>query len=220
MQKYFETIFDVVYLVTVIIIGIVMIKRSKEKQYSIFGIMAIILGSGDAFHLVPRAYALNTVGLENLVGLLGIGKLVTSITMTVFYVLLYYVWVCRYKKPNNSKLTKIIFFLAIARIILCVFQQNGWTSTNPSLLWGILRNIPFLILGIIIIVIYIVEIRLNKDMPFKFLPLSIILSFICYIPVVLFAHKYALVGILMIPKTCAYVWTVVIGYKAMRSTLK
>ncbi|MFA7108928.1 MAG: hypothetical protein WC162_07265 [Sphaerochaetaceae bacterium] len=215
MQKYFETIFDIFYLITVISIGIIMIKKSKEKQYTIFGILAVILGSGDAFHLVPRAYALNTVGLENLIGPLGIGKLVTSITMTIFYVLLYYVWVYRYKKTKNSKLTKTVFFLAMARIILCVFPQNGWTSSEPSLLWGILRNIPFLILGILIIVIYYKEIKTSKDKAFSFLPLSIIISFACYIPVVLFAHKYPLVGMLMIPKTCAYVWTVVIGYKAM-----
>ncbi len=30
-----------------------------------FGIMAVLLGSGDAFHLVPREVALCTTGLEN-----------------------------------------------------------------------------------------------------------------------------------------------------------
>ena len=37
-----------------------------------------------------------------------------------------------------------------------------------------------------------------------------------YIPVVLFADAMPLIGMLMIPKTCAYVWTVVIGYRAMQ----
>lgn len=43
------------------------------------GIMAIILGAGDAFHLIPRAYALLTTGLEANAVALGIGKLITSI---------------------------------------------------------------------------------------------------------------------------------------------
>ena len=40
--------------------------------------------------------------------------------------------------------------------------------------------------------------------------------FAVYIPVVLWADVVPMIGMLMIPKTCAYVWTVLIGYKAMR----
>ncbi|MDF2675327.1 MAG: hypothetical protein K0R09_3599, partial [Clostridiales bacterium] len=39
------------------------------------------------------------------------------------------------------------------------------------------------------------------------------LSFSLYIPVVLWANTISWIGILMIPKTLAYVWVVVIGYK-------
>ena len=102
MRAIFETAFDVVYLVSVIIIGILMVKKSKgDKQYLLFGLMAIVLGSGDAFHLVPRAIALCTTGLSSYRTALGIGKMITSITMTFFYVLLYYVWCLRYKKERK-----------------------------------------------------------------------------------------------------------------------
>ncbi|MEG1475745.1 MAG: hypothetical protein RSC10_08335 [Longicatena sp.] len=97
MQAIMETLFDIVYLTTVISLGIIMIKNGKQKQYVLFGIMAVVLGCGDAFHLVPRALALCTTGLDSYVVALGIGKLITSITMTIFYVLLYYVWRARYK---------------------------------------------------------------------------------------------------------------------------
>lgn len=44
MQAIFETLFDVVYLVTVIILGILMIRSSKgKKQYFLFGVMAFPL---------------------------------------------------------------------------------------------------------------------------------------------------------------------------------
>ena len=35
-------------------------------------------------------------------------------------------------------------------------------------------------------------------------------------PVVLWADVIPMIGMLMIPKTCAYVWTVLIGYTAMK----
>ena len=79
MQAIFETLFDIVYLVTVITLGILMIRNSRgEKQYLLYGVMAVTLGCGDAFHLVPRAIALCTTGLEHYTAALGIGKLVTT----------------------------------------------------------------------------------------------------------------------------------------------
>lgn len=49
--------------------------------------------------------------------------------------------------------------------------------------------------------------------------LTIVLSFAFYIPVVLWADVIPMIGMLMIPKTCAYVWTVLIGYKAMKKEI-
>ena len=46
--------------------------------------------------------------------------------------------------------------------------------------------------------------------------LTIALSFGFYIPVVLWSELYPMVGILMIPKTCAYVWAVLTGYQSMK----
>lgn len=40
--------------------------------------------------------------------------------------------------------------------------------------------------------------------------------FAFYIPVVLWADVVPMIGMLMIPKTCAYVWIVLIGYSAMK----
>ncbi|MEG0754305.1 MAG: hypothetical protein RR461_10760, partial [Angelakisella sp.] len=98
MQAIMETIFDVLYLTGVITAGVIMLKNSNgNKQTRMFGLMAVLLGAGDAFHLVPRAYALWTTGLEANAAALGFGKLVTSVTMTVFYVILYHIWRQRYK---------------------------------------------------------------------------------------------------------------------------
>lgn len=221
MQAFGETLFDVVYLVLVITVGIKMIRQSKgDRQYRLFGIMAVTLGCGDAFHLVPRAYALCTTGLENYTAALGIGKFITSITMTVFYILLYYVWRTRYKIEGKKEITIAVYLMAALRIILCLFPQNAWTSADAPLSWGIYRNIPFAILGLIVIVLFYRSSKEHKDRDFRWMWLTIVLSFGFYIPVVLWADTVPAVGMLMIPKTCAYVWTVMIGYQAMRKTAR
>lgn len=144
MRTIMETSFDVVYLISVITIGIIMIRNCNgNKEYRLFGIMAVVLGAGDSFHLVPRALALCTTGLENFTVPLGVGKFITSITMTIFYIILYYVWRLRYKIKGKNNLTIAIYVLAGLRIILCFFPQNQWLSASAPLSWGIYRNIPF-----------------------------------------------------------------------------
>ena len=217
MQAIMETLFDIVYLTLVIIVGIrMMTKGRKEKQYFLFGVMAVILGTGDAFHLLPRAYALCTTGLDNYTAALGIGKLVTSVTMTVFYVLLYYVWRIRYHVQGGTALSACVCLLAALRIILCLFPQNEWTSADAPLSWGIYRNIPFVLLGVLIIVLFYKKTHETNDRAFRFMWLAIVLSFGFYIPVVLFADAVPMIGMLMIPKTCAYVWAVLTGYYDMK----
>ena len=84
------------------------------------------------------------------------------------------------------------------------------------MIWGVYRNIPFAILGAVIVVLFCRSAKEKQDTDFRHLWLTVVLSFACYIPVVLFADAVPMVGMLMIPKTCAYVWTVLIGYNAMR----
>ncbi len=218
MQAVVETLFDVVYLISVIAIGIIMIVRSRQnKQYRLFGIMAVVLGAGDSFHLVPRAVALCTTGLENFTTALGAGKFITSITMTVFYILLYYVWRIRYDVRGQNGTTALVYLLSGLRIVLCLFPQNEWLSAAAPLSWGIYRNIPFALLGLLIIVLFFKSAKESNDKAFRFMWLTIVLSFGFYIPVVLFADMIPLIGMLMIPKTCAYVWTVLIGFSAMKN---
>ncbi|MDY5668096.1 MAG: hypothetical protein SPK43_02400 [Candidatus Onthovivens sp.] len=52
----------------------------------------------------------------------------------------------------------------------------------------------------------------HNNKPFKRLCLTIILCFGFLILVVLLADSYILISILMIPKTLAYVWTILIEF--------
>ena len=127
-MKYGESLFDIVYILLAIIMGI-KILLSKSKSSKLMGSSVLILGLGDAFHLIPRI--LNYFINYDFNMYLGIGKLVTSITMTIFYIFMYYIYLKVYNNKENKNVTFIIFFmslpllqLSIIRIILCLFPQN------------------------------------------------------------------------------------------------
>ena len=51
MQAIVETVFDAVYLVSVITIGILMIRGCKgSHQFKLFGLMAVVLGAETIAH--------------------------------------------------------------------------------------------------------------------------------------------------------------------------
>lgn len=212
MGKIMEAIFCVAYIIVTLILGVGIIKIAKDdKESKLFGIMALVLVSGDAFHLIPRIMAaVNQAGDYSKA--MGIGTLITSVTMTIFYLIMYYVYELRSKK-NNKQLMICMICLAAIRIILCLMPQNDWTGESPTS-WGIYRNIPFVIMGIIMIILYY---KRRDDKPYRFMWLAILFSFVFYIPVVLWADVSPMVGMLMLPKTCMYVWMVVMGYKATKS---
>ena len=140
--------------------------------------------------------------------------------MTIFYVLLYYVWRQRYHVSVRHGLTAAVYVLAGVRIALCMISQNQWLSAEAPLSWGIYRNIPFALLGLLVIVLFYRSTKEHRDRAFRWIWLTIVLSFSFYIPVVLWADAVPMSGMLMIPKTCAYVWTMLIGYLAVKQECK
>ena len=217
-QAIAETIFDIFYLCFALIAGLTMLIKGKNPLVKKAGLMAALLGAGDSFHLVPRSYALWTTGLEANAAALGFGKFNTSITMTIFYMILYYIWRDRYQIKDRKNLTAAMWVLSVLRIVLCLLPQNQWLAYRQPLLFGVLRNIPFAIMGIIIIVIFAQEAKKSNDSVFRFMPLAVALSFGFYLPVVLFSGIAPAVGVLMIPKTMAYVWIVLMGWKLYRQS--
>lgn len=140
MREIGEIIFDFIYLCGVIALGITMIRQAPKGLYRLFGIMAVVLGLGDAFHLVPRMYALATTGsVAGFVVPLGIGKWITSITMTVFYVILYEIWRKRYAVTGLTQWTCLVYLLAACRIILCFFPTKSVAYGSTG---RILGNLP------------------------------------------------------------------------------
>lgn len=212
MGKIMEAIFCVFYMITVTILGSRIVKNSQgSREIRLFGIMCLVLVGGDAFHLVPRVLAaVNPAGSYH--AAMGIGTLITSVTMTVFYLIMYFVYCLRYDY-ENSTLKHAMIALAVLRIGLCLLPQNDWTGESP-VIWGIYRNIPFVIMGIIMVVLFYQK---RSDSAYRHMWLAITLSFLFYLPVVFWADVHPMVGMLMLPKTCMYIWAVVMGYRVCKS---
>ena len=208
-----ESIFDLFYLVGVVSLG-VMLLLEKDKSAKIFGTMAVLLGAGDAFHLVPRVMAhWYPDGFAHYAAALSWGQAITSVTMTVFYLLFFYYYRRQSGDKSQGKFYTI-WALALARIALSVMPQNNWGTAEGDYTWAILRNIPFAIMGILLI-IWSWQARQKKGM--NNMALWIALSFLFYAPVVLWVNVVPALGALMIPKTIAYVMVVVTGYRAFAS---
>lgn len=200
-----ETVFDLAYLSTVLVCGLLLLQSAAGGPRWQFGVMALVLFFGDATHLLPRIYVLWRPRTENAPALLGVGKLIASVTMTVFYVLLWNLGARLYGAAGF--LTAIIYVLAALRIALCLFPQNRWFSPNPPLSWAVWRNVPFILMGLAVMVLF----AARAEGSLACLWIAVLLSFAFYIPVVLYAGKNPKIGMLMLPKSCAYAAIVVMG---------
>ena len=115
-MKFGESTFDILYLVFAITVGILILIRSKNNKQRLMGAACLVLGCGDAFHLVPRV--LNYFIDSDYNAAIGIGKLVTSITMTLFYILLYYIYLKFDGVKEKRPITLSVWLLSIIRIVL------------------------------------------------------------------------------------------------------
>ena len=206
-----ESVFCIGYLCFVFIAACIF--GAKGDQYSrLCMLMCMLLGGGDAFHLIPRI-TINIKGEtedkeENARRSfwLSLGNLISSITMTLFYVLLFKVMEERGQIQMPSMIYTSLIVLTVLRIALCLFKQNKWfTGGDPT--WGIIRNIPFVVIGVITIVYLIAYCHTPG------LAILVFLSFLCYMAVVIGAKKKPMLGMLMIPKTICYIWMIAILLK-------
>lgn len=208
MPQIGEAIFCIIYLLFGCIAGGVMLIHSNRNMTSnILGILTLVLAGGDSFHLVPRIINAFSDKFEKYEFWAGLGLMVSSITMTVFYILLYIACGNMSGEKADASAYGLWYYallvLSIIRIICCLLPQNNWFNKegNPKL--GVIRNIPFIGVGIIAIYGCIIAGQIG-------MAIAIVISFACYLPVVFFAKKTPMVGMLMIPKTIAYMWIICI----------
>lgn len=201
-----EIAFDIMYLVSAFIIGIVLLMTSSSDLHTLSGIMTIILVVGDSFHLIPRIKVIITKNEKALRTALGRGKQITSVSMTLFYLLL---WQIGLQISSTTVLpfwNCLIYAMAVLRVVLCFLPANRWVDVKPPVKWGIYRNIPFFIIGIMVSILFFLN--RNVILSIHYMWLAILLSFSFYLPVVLFTNRNPKIGMLMLPKTGCYLWII------------
>lgn len=151
-----EAIFDVCYLTFDLIAGILFFIFSKGNPlFILYGILTLTLCGGDAFHLVPRVIRAVKGSSDQIERQLGIGLQVSSVTMTVFYIFLLYIWEKTfYDMRAPLALQLIIWVSAIIRIVICLLPQNNWCSEEGNSKLSLLRNTVFAVTGIGVIILY------------------------------------------------------------------
>ena len=97
-----------------------------------------------------------------------------------------------------------------------MLPQNNWITNDSSVIIGIIRNIPFTIMGLIIIVIYYKKRAEYKE--FKHVWVNVLLSFIFYLIVVLGTEVVPALGVFMIPKTGCYILIIVAFAKMIKKS--
>lgn len=202
-----ESVFCIGYLIFAFCAAIILLLRGGS--YNLFaGIMVLFLAAGDSFHLVPRIIRNIKGSLNNSEFYLGLGNLISSVTMTIFYVLMFAVVFFKngvlHMGTFDYAVLSALDALALGRILLCIFPANRWFDGVGSLRWGVIRNVPFILMGLIMVV-WLIYRSISFGWNMYLLAVLIVLSFAFYVPVVLFAKKKPAVGMLMIPKTICYI---------------
>lgn len=209
-MKKVENFFCVFYLIFAYVATIIFFLHGNNSIVNLFGIMTFLLAFGDSFHLIPRILK----GFKwkfNFQWWSGLGLMISSVTMTIFYVILYYIWRGIFNDFSYPILLYyVIWISAIIRIILCLFPQNNWFSEKGNLRWSYYRNIPFIFTGFSEAYLFLMTGN-TYNLGLEQIGIAIIISFLCYLPVAFFAKKYPKLGMLMIPKTCAYIWIICVG---------
>lgn len=211
-----ESIFDICYLSFDLIAGILFFVFSNGNMlFILYGILTLTLCGGDAFHLIPRVIRAIKGSNEKIKRQLGIGLQISSITMTIFYIILLYIWKYTFYEMEAPMILEImIWSSAIIRIAICLLPQNNWCSEEGNLKLSIIKNAVFSITGIGVIILYAISGN-TYGYHMTRMVAAIIISFGCYLPVTLLSKKIPAIGMLMIPKTCAYIWIIVMGLQLL-----
>lgn len=226
-MMFFESAFNLVYLAVVWALVVLMTRNMPtvtEKDQPTAGLIRvafILLAAGDTGHVGFRVlgYLLGGLGTQvNVLGtpmsLAGLGTLTTSFTVTLFYMILVFVWLKRFGRHSNT-FTSLLLAAGLIRLILMALPGNDWAAVVPPQPMSTYRNIPLVLQGLGVIGLFLSSGYAEKDKAFQLIGWMIFVSFAFYLPVILFAQQVPLLGVLMIPKTCAYLVVAWVAYRSL-----
>ncbi|MBK9710188.1 MAG: hypothetical protein IPO81_02460 [Kouleothrix sp.] len=226
-RMWVEISFNIVYLVVVWWLVAVMVRRRSAVAPSAWPVAARVIAAfallalGDTGHVGFRvlAYALGGLDAQPLVlgvpiSLVGLGALATAFTLTLFYVLMLDIWRLRFGKALGW-FGVLLLAAAVARLVVMAFPANRWDQVVPPQPWSLYRNLPLIVQGLGVAWLILRDARADRDRTFGWIGAMILVSYACYIPVVLLVQRAPMIGMLMIPKTIAYVAVAALAYRGL-----
>lgn len=157
MPQMGEAVFCAAYLLFDLVAAVIFFaKADGVRALVLFGALTLVLGGGDAFHLVPRIVKAFGGDSPRVEWWSGLGLMVSSITMTVFYLLLFYVWRAIFPgMAYPAFLPVVIWATAAVRVVLCLFPQNNWFRPEGNPAWAVWRNLPFAATGLCLAALFL-----------------------------------------------------------------
>lgn len=220
MRTWVEIIFNIAYLLVVWGLVVAMALRRErvapENRKVAQRVMAAfaLLALGDTGHVGFRVLAYANGGLEANPALVGAGALSTAYTVTLFYMLMVDIWRLRFKKTLGW-FPKLLLAAGVARLVVMAFPQNAWWQIVAPYDWSLLRNAFLVVQGLGVMALILRDAARAQDRTFTWIGVMIALSYLFYTPVILWVQWVPLLGMLMIPKTCAYLGVAFIAYRAL-----
>ena len=229
VRMWIEVSFNVAYLLVIWYLVLAMCRRrsavapahrrTADLVLWAFGLLAL----GDTGHVGFRVLAYAQGGLEARItlpgvqlGLVGLGALATAITVTLFYVLMLQVWRARFDQPYGW-FGYLLLAAAVIRLLLMIPAANEWNRVVPPQPWSTYRNLPLMLQGLGVAYLILRDALVARDRTFIWVGIMILASYACYIPVILFVQQAPIIGMLMIPKTIAYVAIAFLAYRSLFS---
>ena len=128
-----------------------------------------------------------------------------------FYVIMIMIWHARFNKAYGW-FGYFLFALAFFRLLLMTHPSNAWHSIEPHHPWTLYRNIPLMLMQLGVSFLIVRDAVTQHDRIFKWIGIMILVSFICYAPVIFFQQRMPFIAMLMIPKTVAYLVIAFLGF--------
>jgi len=217
-----EVSFNVMYLVVVWGLVIAMARQQSSVSYANAPVARRVLWAfallalGDTGHVGFRVLAFAMGGLLAHPLLVGLGALATAYTVTLFYVLMLDIWRIRFDKKYGA-FEYLLLVAAAVRLVIMALPQNEWARVEPPMPWGIYRNLPLMVQGIGVMFLILRDAVAARDNTFKWIGVAILVSFACYMPVIFWVTQVPILGMLMIPKTMAYLAVAFLAYRELYS---
>jgi hypothetical protein len=220
LRMWVEITFNISYLVLIWGMVVLMLRhlgrvQPQERPVANRIIWAFaLLALGDTGHVGFRVVAYTLGGLAANPVLVGLGSLSTAYTLTIFYMLMLDIWRLRFHKPLG-RTGWMLLGAAVIRMVIMAFPQNRWEQVSAPYEWSLLRNAFLVVQGVGVLYLILRDSISAKDRPFQWIGIMIVLSFAFYAPVILWVQWIPILGMLMIPKTCAYLGVCYFAYRAV-----